>query len=135
MKNIFTFFVLIFITTTVKAQIGSTKSKIIQENKNYSIEKTDDGTDYISFVVEFENYNQQVACYLTEKEANKEQLCFRVLMIEPSSETNNWIRFFNEQNFVKLAGMTWKDYEHSIVYEVVVKDGNCLVHKYYDTKL
>jgi len=99
------------------------------------MEKTNEGIDYISFDVEFENYNQSVACYLTEKEEGKEQFCYRVLMIEPSTETNNWIKFFNEQNFVKLEGMTWKDYEHSIVYEITVQEGVCLVVKYFDTKL
>jgi hypothetical protein len=44
-------------------------------------------------------------------------------------------KFFNEQNFVKLEGMTWKDYEHSTVYEVEVKKGGCLVSKYYDKEL
>ncbi|MFT5217128.1 MAG: hypothetical protein ACI83H_002262 [Glaciecola sp.] len=135
MKNIVTLIVLIFITTNVSSQIGATKSKIIEDHKNYTMEITNDGTDYISFVVEYENYNQNVSCYLTKKEENKEQLCYRVLMIEPSSETNNWIKYFNEQNYVKLDGMIWKDYEHSIVYKVVVEEGSCLVIKYYDKEL
>lgn len=135
MKNTITLIVLIFITTNVSSQIGSTKSKIIQEHKNYTMEIADNGTDYISFVVEYENYHQAVACYLTKKEENEEQLCYRVLMVEPSSETNNWIKYFDEQNFVKLDGMIWKDYEHSILYEVTVKEGKCLVVKYFDTEL
>jgi hypothetical protein len=93
MKKIITVFTLLFIATTSYSQIGSTKSKITQEHKNYTMEKTDDGTDYISFTVKYENYTQDVACYLTEKKDNKEQLCYRVLMIEPASETNNWIKF------------------------------------------
>jgi hypothetical protein len=135
MKKIITLFTLLFIATTSYSQIGATKSKITQENKNYTMKKTDDGTDYISFTVEYETYTQDVACYLTDKEDNKEQLCYRVLMIEPGSETNNWIKYFNEQNYVKLEGMIWKDYEHSIVYKVVVKEGSCIVIKYYDKEL
>jgi hypothetical protein len=135
MKKIIALFILISLSKTTFSQIGSTKSQIINEHKNYTMEKTNEGIDYISFDVEFENYNQSVACYLTEKEEGKEQFCYRVLMIEPSTETNNWIKFFNEQNFVKLEGMTWKDYEHSIVYEITVQEGVCLVVKYFDTKL
>lgn len=135
MKNNIILIVLIFITTNVSSQIASTKSKIIQEHKDYTMEIADDGTEYIYYVVEYENYDQAVACYLTKKEENKEQLCYRVLMVEPSSETNNWIKYFDEQNFIKLDGMVWKDYEHSIVYEVTVKEGKCLVSKYFDREL
>jgi uncharacterized protein YpmS len=116
MKKIFTLIILFIITINVNAQIGAKKSKIIEDNKNYKMEVADDGTDYITCTVEFDNYNQFVACYLTDMNENKEQFCYRVLMIEPSSETNNWIKYFNDKNFVKLNGMTWKDYEHSIVY-------------------
>jgi len=135
MKNIFVLITLFFITSNINAQIGATKSKIIEKNKNYEMDVTDDGTEYITYTVEFDNYNQFNACYLTDKNENGEQICYRVLMAEPSSETNNWIRYFNEKKFIKLDGMIWKDYEHSIVYEVSVKDDNCIVIKYYDTKL
>ncbi|WP_452223503.1 hypothetical protein [Lacinutrix chionoecetis] len=135
MKNVFFLILLILTTTNVSSQIGATKSIILQEHENYTIEVADDGTEYISYVVEFENYNQIVACYLTKKEENEEQLCYRVLFIEPSSETNNWVRYFNSKNFVKVDNMTWKDYEHSIVYKVAVKDDNCLVVKHFDKEL
>lgn len=135
MKSIITLIFLVFITTNLSAQIGMTKSKIIQEHPNYTLDKSNDGTEYIKYEVEFENYRQIVACYLTDEKVNNEQLCYQVLIVEPSSETNNWIKYFNEQNYVKLEGMTWKDYEHSIVYKVLVEDGSCLVTKKYDTRL
>lgn len=135
MKNIFVLISLFFFISNTNAQIGATKSKIIQKNKNYEMDVADDGTEYITYTVEFDNYNQFVACYLTDKNENEEQICYRVLMAEPSSETNNWIRYFNEKKFIKLDGMIWKDYEHSIVYEVTVKDDNCIVVKYFDEKL
>ena len=135
MKNIITLIVSIFITTNVSSQIGFTKSKLIQEHKDYRMDISDNGTDYITYVNEYENYNSDVTCYLTKKEDNEEQLCYRVLMIEPSSETNNWIKHFNENNFVRLDGMIWKDYETSIVYKVTVDEGFCVVVKYYDNKL
>lgn len=135
MKIIITFLAFLLFSLEGTAQIGATKSSIILEHKNYEIEVTDDGTEYIIFIIEYDNYNREVICYLTDKVADKEQICYRVLIVEPSSETNNWIKSLNDQNFVKLDGMVWKDYENSIVYEVKVKDGNCLVIKYYDTKL
>lgn len=135
MKNVIALIILVFITENVSSQIGATRSAIIQKNENYEMNVTDSGIDYISFVIEYENYDQSVACYLTKKKENEEQLCYRVLIIEPSSETNNWIKFFNDENFIKLDGMIWKDYEHSIVYEIEVKKGRCLVNKYYDTEL
>jgi hypothetical protein len=72
---------------------------------------------------------------LTEKKEGEEQMCYKALMIEPSSETNNWIKYFNNENYVKIDAMVWKDYEHSIVYKVSVKDSNCLVIKYFDREL
>lgn len=130
MKNIIKLIALMFVTTNVYSQIGNTKSDIIQDHKNYTMEVTNDGTNYISYDVEFDNYTQSVACYL-----NKKQVCFQVLMLEPSSETNNWIKWFNDKNFVKLDGLIWKDYENSIVYKVKVEKGNCIVLKYFDRKL
>ncbi|WP_458625969.1 hypothetical protein [Winogradskyella sp. PC D3.3] len=135
MKNVITLIILIFTTLTVSAQIGVSKSKIIQNNSDYILDVTEDGIEYITYVVEFDNYDRRVACYLTNKEDDEEQICYRVAYIEPSSETNNWVRYFNNENFIKLEGMTWKDYEHSMLYEVVVKDGSCLVIKSYDEKL
>ena len=127
--------VFMFLSVSIFAQIGSKKSEIIKDHKDYKMEVANNGRDYISYTNTFENYDQIVACYLSKKEENKEQFCYRVLMIEPSSETNNWIKFFNDKNFVKLEGMIWKDYENSIVYKVSVEKGNCLVVKYFDTKL
>jgi hypothetical protein len=135
MKNIITLFVLVLFTTEVSSQLAVTKSSIIQEHINHKMQITDDGTEYISFEVAFDTYHREVACFLTRKEENKEQICYRVLMIEPSSETNTWIKAFNDQNYIKLEGMIWKDYENSIVYEVNVQEGQCIVVKYYDTKL
>lgn len=129
MKNVITFIFLLLTTLAVSAQIGVSKSKIIQNNSDYILDVTEDGTEYITYVVEFDNYDRRVACYLTNKEDDEEQICYRVAFIEPSSETNNWVKYFNKENFVKLDGMTWKDYEHSMLYEVVVKDGSCLVIK------
>lgn len=135
MKNTITLFVLIFITTNVSSQIGSTKSKIIKDQKNSSLEITDNGIEYISYKTEYENYSQLTVCYLTKKEDSEEQLCFKVLFMEPSSETNNWVKWMNDENFVKLDGMMWKDYENSILYNIEIIDNYCLVTKYYDEKL
>lgn len=135
MKKIITLIFLIFLAKNVNSQIGSKKSKIIDDHKNYTLETTDDGTEYISFEVEYKNYTQSVACYLTEKKENKEQICYRVLMIEPKSETNNWIKWFNDKNFIKLNGLVWKDYGNATVYEIEVKEGSCLMTKYFDEKL
>lgn len=132
MKNVITLIFLMFAILTVNSQIGVSKSKIIQNNDDHIVDVTEDGIEYITYVVEFENYDRRVACYLTNKEDDEEQICYRVAFIEPSSETNNWVRYFNNENFIKLEGMTWKDYEHSILYEVVVKDGNCLVIKSFN---
>ena len=135
MRNTFTLILFIFITTTVTAQIGFTKSKLIESHKDYKMDITDDGIEYITYTLEYENYNQFVACYLTDKKEGEEQMCYKALMIEPSSETNNWIKYFNNENYVKIDAMVWKDYEHSIVYKVSVKDSNCLVIKYFDREL
>ncbi|WP_225034694.1 hypothetical protein [Winogradskyella sp. SM1960] len=134
MKNVITFIILLFTTLTVSSQIGVSKSEIIKNNQDYVIDVTEDGTEYITYVVEFENYDRRVACYLTNKEVGEAQICYRVAYIEPSSETNNWVRYFNNENFIKLDGMTWKDYEHSVLYDIVVKDGSCLVIKTFDEK-
>lgn len=135
MRNIISLMILFIFTSYVNAQIGATKSKIIQDNENYKMDITDDGVDYISYTIEYDTYEQFVACYLTQKEKNTEQLCYKVLIIEPSSETNNWIKYFNEKNFIKLDGMNWKDYEHSIIYKIEVKEDSCIIVKYYDSKL
>jgi biopolymer transport protein ExbD len=105
MKDFVTLIILIFITTTVSSQIKMTKPDIIQEHKNYTVKMTNDGIEYISHTINYENYNQTVACYLTEKKKNQVQGCTQVLMIEPSFETKHWIKYFNNKNFVKLKGM------------------------------
>jgi hypothetical protein len=134
MKNIITLIVLIFITTNANSQIGNTKSKLTQVHRNYTTGIDDDGKEYIHYVVEYGNISRESFCYFTEKEGNEEQLCYKVLIVEPASETNNWIKYFNNNNFVKLEVMIWKDYETSIAYKVEVEEDKCYVIKIYDRK-
>jgi hypothetical protein len=51
MKDFVTLIILIFITTTVSSQIEMTKPEIIQEHKNYTVEMTNDGIEYISHTI------------------------------------------------------------------------------------
>ena len=134
MKKIIALFLLFFITTNVSSQIGKTKSELIQENKNNMVseEVTENGTEYIKYKIEYENYTSHVACYLTEKEESEEQQCYGVLFLEPKSEANAWVKYFNDKNFVKLKGMKWKDYENNTLYELEVKEELCKVYKGFD---
>ena len=118
MKNIMLTLGIFFISSGVNAQIGSSKSYLIEKHPNHKMKVTDNGTDYISYRIDEDGYTTDVSCFLTPKKENKEQLCYRVVMKEPSSETNNWIRYFNKRKFIKLDGMVWKDYERSTVYEL-----------------
>jgi hypothetical protein len=135
MKKIISISILILFISHANAQLGSTKAEIIKEFEDYTLDVADDGTDYITYSVDYKNYTRVVACYLTEKKDANQQTCVRVLMIEPKFETNNWVKWFNDENFVKLEGMKWKDYENSVTYKVILEGENCLVFKEFDTKL
>lgn len=135
MKLKFIVFLIVLFSLNVNAQLGATKSQIIQKHQDYEMNKADDGSDYLIYEVEYEGYTTVVACYLTDIGDDKAQECYKVIIIEPSSETNAWVKSFKQKNYVKLEGMVWKDYENSVVYKVEVTDDSCFIMKYFDNEL
>lgn len=110
------------------SHIGLTKSEIIKKHKDYELFVTDEGVDVISYVKN-KNTNQGIFCYLSPKEEGKEQFCFSVMTMYPSSTTDDWIEFFNKENYVKSED-TWKDPENSITFKISTQKDMCCILQY-----
>lgn len=121
---------------TSQAQIGLNKAEVIAEyGQNYENGETDDGMKYISYDKEYTTeqsgtYVQSKAIYFFEA-ADGTLICHQWLIIEPSSETNAWVKQLNKE-LVKIGYMEWKDYEKNILFKINVEDGLCLLKAMYD---
>jgi hypothetical protein len=61
------------------------------------------------------------------------EICYLWKIIEPSSETNSNVAHYKSK-FVETDYMQWKDYERNIIYDIVVKDGICIITAWWDNK-
>lgn len=73
---------------------------------------------------------QRKAMYFM-KDKDGELFCFAWKLLEPKSEVNSNVAFYNSK-FVKIGKMEWEDYETKIIYKVYVEDDLCLTEVWYD---
>jgi len=124
---------------TTKAQLYQKRADIIEDlGDNFTADSTDDGTKYILYEKEYTTdasgtYTRNKIIYFVELEDGTE-ICNMWKIIEPSSETNSNVKYFRNQDYVFLGSMQWKDYESSILYDIIVKDGFCIITAIYDDK-
>lgn len=122
----------------VNAQILQTRSEIIQnEGWDYTSGVADDGTKYIYYsktvyTQASGEYVQGRAFYFITLDDGSE-VCFMKKIVEPSSETNPNVAYLKSK-LVEVGYMQWKDYENSIIYDVEVEDGLCIIMAWYDNK-
>ncbi|WP_218597752.1 hypothetical protein [Polaribacter sp. NJDZ03] len=138
MKKIITLTLIFFSLITLNAQIGLTKAEIIEEfGTTFEEDKTtDDKTPYIVYEKEFDTkasgkYTRKSAFYFTENKS-KELICFLRKVIEPSSEINSFVKYYNGKGYVKINELKWKNYENNIAYELEIDDGSCILSVYRD---
>ena len=123
---------------TIKAQIFQNRADVINKNGyDYTSRVTDNGIKYITYDRKMNtkasgSYTQTKAIYFTKLD-NGTEICYMWKIIEPSSETNSNVASYKSR-LVEIAYMQWKDYEKSIIYDIVVKDGFCLVTARGDDK-
>lgn len=121
------------------AQLLQTRSAIIKElgylGYGYKTGISDDGINYIYYDKEMNTiasgkYIQRKIMYFTKLDDGSE-VCYLWKIIEPSSETNTNVANYRKK-FVQIGHMQWKDYEINVMYEIIVKDGYCLILAWYD---
>jgi hypothetical protein len=123
---------------TAKAQLFQSRSDIIsKDGYGYTTGVTDDGTKYIRYDKEKNtkasgSYTQVKVIYFTKLDDGSE-ICYLWKIIEPSSETNSNVAHYKSK-FVETDYMQWKDYERNIIYDIVVKDGICIITAWWDNK-
>ena len=111
----------------VHAQIYSTQDAIIKEYGNdFARDTTDSGNEYLIFQDRQETdasgeYDRIRVMYFYYIEDKDMKVCYQVDYIEPVSEINSWIKYFNKK-FVKSDKMEWKDYEDNISFTVEKKN-------------
>lgn len=122
---------------SVKAQLFQTRAAIINEFGNdYTTGLTDDGeTKYITYEKTLNtkvsgSFTQTRVFYFTTLDGGTE-FCFMWKIIDPSSETNSNVAFYKSK-YVEVDYMQWKDYEKSVIYDIVVKDGLCIISAWFD---
>ena len=131
-------FLLCLCSQSIKAQIFQTRAEIIKDKGyGYTAGVADDGTKYIYYENELNtnasgNYTQRRVIYFTKLDDGTE-ICFSWKILEPSSETNSNVAYYKSK-YVEVAYMQWKDYERNIIYDIVVKDGLCIITAWWDNK-
>jgi hypothetical protein len=116
------------------AQLGSTKTEIAQ-NHGWNFESgvtTDEfKVNYIYYDKQMQsnsggNYQSRYVFYFNEK-----GYCNQQKIMEPISEINAWIKYFNS-DMVRIDKMKWKDYSTGIVYHVESKEEIVIVTSFYE---
>jgi len=121
----------LLISFNLNAQIGATKEEIIEkQGANYVEDVSDYGVDFMLYESQYKSdesgiFTRSTVMYLKKK--NGVQFCYEYLIMEPSSETNAWVNFYNKKNYVKLKELKWKDYKTNLIYEIRVGDGLCYI--------
>jgi hypothetical protein len=138
-KQILGLIVFIVLTSlNAKAQLFQTRSEIIKDKGyNYTTGITDDGTKYIRYDTETRtnasgNYTMTKVMYFMNLDNGKE-ICYMWKILEPSSETNSNVAYYKSK-YVEVAYMQWKDYENNVIYDIVSKDGICIITAWWDNK-
>lgn len=131
-------FLLFLSINSVKAQLSQTRSDIIKEKVyNFKSGITKDGVKYITYDKRLNTnasggYIQTKGFYFTKLD-DETEICYMTRIVEPSSETNSNVFYFKSK-LVEVDYMQWKDYENRIIYDVVVKDGLCIISAWGDNK-
>jgi hypothetical protein len=47
--------------------------------------------------------------------------CQQVIIVEPQSEANGWIKLFNDE-CVKMSEYKWKDYSRGLLVQILIKE-------------
>ena len=134
MKTIIMLILQLIAVSTVYPQIMKTMKEVIDSKGAISdsdfTEPDNDGFKlfYISYEKQMETvhsgkYTEIRVFYFTEKK--QDALCVMWKIIEPSSEINTNVKFYN-LHMVKKDNLTWKDYETGLIYSIVLKDGFCV---------
>lgn len=140
MKKILFVLALLGIVSLSNAQIGQTLKEVKERygdtfSEGYTNPDEDGGTFYhISYEEKMEtpqsgSYTRIKAMYFMENAPDA--LCTMWLIIEPRSETNPTVKYFND-NMIRVKDMTWKDYETNLLYTLMVKDDACITTCYFD---
>lgn len=125
------------------AQIAWSHTDLVEEygydfTKEYIV--NEDGTqDYTSWILTWRlqkstqasgDYIQELSAYMTLIE-DGEPLCYQVRYVEPLSEANSWISFYNEQGYVKTPNeLEWIDYGGKRQRNIYI-DETCRVYVRY----
>ena len=134
MKKYIIFFALIFFTLNVKAQLGYTKSEVIEKygepNKRAL---TQSGDTYFAYERQLNTnasgvYTQGKVLYFME---NGQGIitCYCIKYVEPLTEFNPNIVWYNT-HFVLISSFKWKDYTTGLTYDMYTNDGLCITEVY-----
>lgn len=139
-KRILFVFALLGIAGLSKAQIGQTLKQVKEEygfSYTEGFTTSDDNSKsmyYISYnepmsTPQSGSYSRTKAMYFLENAPDA--MCMLWVIIEPASEANPTVNYFNKQ-MVRVKDMVWKDYETNLLYSIVVRDGLCSITCYID---
>lgn len=140
MKRILLVLVFFGLANSLFAQIGQTLKEVKEKyGQSYTDGYTDPGEDgetfyHISYEEKMEtthsgSYTRIKVMYFFDN--TPDSFCAMWMIIEPSSETNPTVRYFNK-DMVRVKDMTWKDYETNLLYNIEVVDGFCITTCYPD---
>ena len=140
MKKILLVLALLGIVSLSNAQIGQTLKEVKERYSNaFSEGFTDSEAEgetlyYVSYEEEMEtpqsgSYTRVMAMYFFKNEPDA--LCAMWIAIEPGSETNPTVNYFNKE-LVRIKDMIWKDYETNLLYTLRIKKGSCITTCYPD---
>lgn len=118
------------------AQLGLTRSEVIDSyGSDYKEDYTESGIYYIYYLRSITTeasgtYSQYRAAYFVKLD-NGTLACYTVCIIEPLTETNYNVAFYNNK-FVKIGDTKWKDYTNNFVYDLSVDKDMCMILIYFD---
>ena len=125
---------LLWASTSV-AQLGHSKHEIIQTNGySYQAGQTTDTEVPQNYIYYTYNYTSDASGNYTSAKAyyfNSNNYCSMVKILEPASETNNWVVYLNNR-YVREGSLRWVDYSKGVVYRIVVEEKLCIVSWEYN---
>ena len=125
---------LLWASTSV-AQLGYSKHEIIQANGySYQTGQTADSETPQNYIYYTYNYTSAASGNYTSAKAyyfNSNNYCSMVTILEPASETNNWVVYLNK-HYVREGSLRWVDYSKGVVYKIVVEEKLCIVSWEYN---
>ena len=122
---------LLFLVTTLDAQIYKTRKEIIEaEGTNYTSGISNSGEKYIKYENEVTNdisgkFTQVQVIYFTTKSDGTE-VCSMTKLLLPASETNTIVKYI-ENKYVKVGNLKYMDYGKNILYWIKVEMDICIL--------